>query len=58
MNYQDAINGVLANPAVSFAVKEALKRFNERDICDALNDAELLLDLLKMKYEQTAGVAA
>lgn len=42
---------VLSDPAMSYWLKDAIKKSEQRDICDALNDAEFLVGYLRQKLE-------
>jgi hypothetical protein len=41
---------LMENPAVSYWLKTAITNTKERDIVDALNDAELLLAILNARF--------
>ncbi len=43
---------ILADPAASFWLKEALKKALSRDPVDALNDAEILTAVLQARLNQ------
>ena len=45
--YPQAIQELLARPCASYWLKDAIKSAFNRDKVDALNDAELLVKLLK-----------
>ncbi|AIW22497.1 hypothetical protein F0267_28295 [Vibrio coralliilyticus] len=44
---------VLADPACSFWIKKQLEATKQRDPIDALNDAELLVAILKQRLAAT-----
>lgn len=48
----DRIQQLLASPSVSFWLKDALRAMTNRDPLDALNDAELLVEVLKRTGER------
>ena len=56
---QPTIEGVLADPAASVWLKNALRSALERDPVDAANDAEMLLrlldDRLRVLFKQPAS---
>jgi hypothetical protein len=47
--YPQAIQELLARPCASYWLKDAIKSAFNRDKVDALNDAELLVKLLKSR---------
>lgn len=49
-------NEILNDPAMSYWLKDAIKKAEQRDICDALNDAEFLVGYLRQKLEIVQGV--
>ena len=54
------VDSVLADPCVSRELKEVLRRWLNRDPVDALNDAELLTQILRDRLSRIfsdAGVA-
>jgi len=51
MNTLPTIPEVLADPCTSYWLKDALRSATRRDIIDALNDAETLVDLLTARLE-------
>lgn len=52
-----SIEEVLDDRASSFWLKEAILELKHRDILDALNDAELLAQLMRQRYDETLGAA-
>lgn len=49
-------NEILNDPAMSYWLKDAIVKSDDRDICDALNDAEFLVGYLRQKLESVQGV--
>lgn len=49
-------NDLIADPSISYWLKEQLKNSAERDLLDAINDAEMLLSVLAGKYRERFGV--
>ncbi len=43
------------NPAVSFWLKEALTKLENRDILDAVADAKILFDAMSERYTEVTG---
>jgi hypothetical protein len=52
---QFEIEQVLADPAASFWLKEALRSALDRDPVDAANDAEVLAQLLGRRCQEILG---
>ena len=53
------IESILGDPAASYAVKETLRAWLERDAVDAMRDAQLLRDVLKaVEYDVRLGAWA
>jgi hypothetical protein len=52
---EDRIQQLLASPSVSFWLKDALRAMTNRDPVDALNDAELLVEVLTARLEDILG---
>ena len=46
---------ILSDPSASYWLKDALRLALERDVCDALNDAEALAVALKDNYQLATG---
>lgn len=46
---------VLSDPSASFWLKDAVRALVERDVCDALNDAEALREIARDHYQMTTG---
>ena len=46
------IDDLLASPEISFWLKDAIRANLKRDPVDALNDAELLANVMKRRLEQ------
>ena len=56
MNTSDAMaDELLERRDVSFWLKKAIKENRVRDPVDALNDAEILLDVLKKRCSEALG---
>lgn len=52
MTEQNLIN----DPAVSYWLKDQINKISERDLLDAISDAELLLSVLAGRYRAAFGV--
>ena len=48
-------NEILNDPAMSYWLKDAIKKSEQRDIVDALNDAEFLVGYLRQKLDIIQG---
>ena len=46
----------LKDPSNSYWLKDAIRQSFDRDICNALSDAEFLVDILKQRYNEIASV--
>lgn len=51
------IAGILADPAIKAPLKRTLTEFLDRDPVDAVNDAELLADLLRTRADTVLAEA-
>lgn len=49
------IDDVLKDPSTSFWLKDAIKTLSNRDIVDAVNDAEILASLMKDRLNSIQG---
>ena len=49
------LNEILADPSISYWLKDALKTAYERDPVDALHDAHWLLKMLGERYTQVVN---
>ncbi len=47
--YEIEYQRIMDDPSVSYLFKEILKKYDSRDPVDALNDAELLVNAMKLK---------
>lgn len=47
---------ILADLSTSFFVKEAIEKLEKRDVCDVLNDLEVLQSIYKLKLETMMGM--
>lgn len=52
--YEAAYRGCMSDPSVSYLFKEVLKKYDSRDSVDALNDAEMLVAVMRLKQGYTA----
>ena len=50
-NNQELINRILESDETSYWLKDAIKTLFNRDIVDAVNDVELLLNLLNKELD-------
>ena len=50
--FREAVQKLLADEGASSWVKLAIQRLNDRDVVDALNDLEVLQDLLMLKFDE------
>ena len=55
--YQEMFRQIMDDKSQSYALKGALEKFDIRDPLDALNDAGMLLDLMRLKCEEIANVS-
>lgn len=46
---------VLSDPSASYWLKDAVRALVDRDVCDALNDAEALREIARDHYQMTTG---
>ena len=46
---------LLNDPSISYWLKNQIKRINERDVLDALNDTQILIDLLNSRFRSTTS---
>lgn len=46
---------ILSDPAASYWLKDAVRAALDRDVCDALNDAEALAVAVKDHYQLVTG---
>ena len=53
--YDEITRDIQASLSASFWVKQAFKDLGERDVVDALNDVELLKDVLMVKWRELRG---
>jgi len=53
--YNEAVSRLESSPATSYWLMEAVRDLNQRDPVDALNDAEALLHVVKMRYREICG---
>jgi hypothetical protein len=47
---------LLANPAISFWLKDQIRHINQRDVLDALRDAELWVELLQQRFNRQTNL--
>lgn len=50
--YEEKVQEILNDASISSHFKNVLLDFEEKDMMDALNEAELLLELMRMKLEE------
>ena len=55
MSRESEFERVLADPAASFWLKDALRSALDRDPVDAANDAEVLAQLLEQRCQEILG---
>ncbi len=55
-NYQQQTLEIYLDPAASYWLKVALAESLKRDIVDAVNDVEVLLEVLKERLKEVLGV--
>lgn len=53
--YDEAVSRLENSPATSYWLMEAVRDLKRRDPVDALNDAEALLHVVKMRYREICG---
>lgn len=53
--YHNRREEVLADPSVRYWVKDNLVALDQRDVVDALDDAELLADLMRLRAAAMLG---
>ena len=51
--YELAYRRCMDDPSVSYLFKEVLKKYDSRDSVDALNDAEMLVAVMRLKNENS-----
>lgn len=52
-NVDAVVIKIMQSPSASYWLQNALKTSMSRDVVDALNDAEVLVSILKATYEKT-----
>jgi hypothetical protein len=52
MKYVDKAKEILRDGSTSYWLKDAIRTLNNRDVIDALNDIEVLQELLVMKFDE------
>lgn len=53
--FDEAVSRLENSPATSYWLMEAVRDLKRRDPVDALNDAEALLHVIKMRYREVCG---
>ncbi len=54
VNFQKQAEVIKGDPSVSVWLKKAISELEQRDPVDAMNDAELLLHLMNLRFKEIA----
>ena len=57
MSYIKQLSEVLGSPCYNYALKEVLSTFDKRDCLDAMRDAQVLLSLCQLRFNEVENQA-